>query len=152
MPDFRSFVRRMLPPLGRMSVSGLVLIPVLFCKGVVSHSWSNMVESTPDLSRRSTPSAQKQLGGKETFEGKLFILAMYLNKPVGDRDHEMLGMGSFGEYIHNAYYQLQGLNTGLVYSGIFFKNGLILKNTSENKLHIKINNKWKKVSIGIRTL
>jgi hypothetical protein len=22
------------------------------------------------------------------------------NKPVGDRDHEVLGMGSFGEYTH----------------------------------------------------
>jgi CDGSH-type Zn-finger protein len=46
------------------------------------------------------------------------------NKPVGDGDHEVLGMGSFGEYKlygKSTYYvllvpvTLQGLNTELVY-------------------------------------
>jgi hypothetical protein len=43
------------------------------------------------------------------------------NKPVGDGDHYVLGMGSFGGNIQNyarIKYQLQGLNTDLVYFGI----------------------------------
>jgi hypothetical protein len=40
-------------------------------------------------------------------------------KPVGDRDHEVLGMGSFGEYnVLLVPVTLQGLNTELVYFGI----------------------------------
>jgi hypothetical protein len=48
----------------------------------------------------------------------MFLNGFNQNKPVGDRDHEVLGMGSFGEYTHTgikyAYHQLQGLNTDIV--------------------------------------
>jgi hypothetical protein len=65
------------------------------------------------------------------------------NKPVGDRDHEVLGMRSFGEYtqqiireLSRAYHQLQRLNTELVYFGIKQfqlkkRKWLILKYTSK---------------------